>query len=51
MTAMRFVDTNVLFKYAISTQPAEAGKAARAQEVLTSRDLVLSVPVLQEFYV
>ena len=50
MAAMRFVDTNVLL-YAISTQPAESGKAAKAQEVLTSRDLMLSVQVLQEFYV
>jgi predicted nucleic acid-binding protein len=50
MTAMRFVDTNVLL-YSISTQPEEAAKAAKAREVLASRDLALSVQVLQEFYV
>lgn len=49
-TAMRFVDTNVLL-YSISTVPAEAVKAAKAQELLKCRDLVLSVQVLQEFYV
>jgi predicted nucleic acid-binding protein len=47
---MRFVDTNILL-YAISTQPAEATKAARAQALLLCRDLVISVQVLQEFYV
>lgn len=47
---MRFVDTNVLL-YSVSTVPAEAVKAARAQELLKCRDLVLSVQVLQEFYV
>ncbi len=47
---MRFVDTNVLL-YAISTDPAEQGKAKRANEVLAERDLALSVQVLQEFYV
>lgn len=50
MTAMRFVDTNVLL-YSISTAPAEAAKAAIARTLLTCRDLVLSVQVLQEFYV
>ena len=48
--AMRFVDTNVLL-YAISSAPAEASKAGRASELLNSRDLALSVQVLQEFYV
>lgn len=47
---MRFVDTNVLL-YSISTQPSEASKAAKARAVLSSRDLVLSLQVLQEFYV
>jgi predicted nucleic acid-binding protein len=50
MTAMRFADTNVLL-YAVSTLPAESVKAAQAQAVLASRDLALSVQVLQEFYV
>jgi predicted nucleic acid-binding protein len=45
-----FVDTNVLL-YAISRDPDEQQKAARAKEVLSSRDLGLSVQVLQEFYV
>lgn len=47
---MRFVDTNVLL-YAISTDPQESEKAARASEILASADLALSVQVLQEFYV
>lgn len=47
---MRFVDTNVLL-YAISHDPAERGKAERANELLAARDLALSVQVLQEFYV
>ena len=47
---MRFVDTNVLL-YAISRDPAERGKAERANELLAARDLALSVQVLQEFYV
>ncbi len=47
---MRFVDTNVLL-YSISTEPSEAAKASKAQALLTSRDLALSVQVLQEFYV
>ena len=47
---MRFIDTNILL-YAISTQPAEATKAATAQAILSHRDLALSVQVLQEFYV
>ena len=48
--AMRFVDTNVLL-YSISTVPAEAAKAEKARGELASRDLALSVQVLQEFYV
>jgi predicted nucleic acid-binding protein len=47
---MRFVDTNILL-YSISTLLKEAPKAAIAREILRSRDLVLSVQVLQEFYV
>jgi predicted nucleic acid-binding protein len=49
-TSVRFADTNVLL-YAISRDPGEQGKRARANELLSSRDLVLSVQVLQEFYV
>ena len=47
---MRFIDTNVLL-YAISRDPEERDKAKRANEILATRDLVLSVQVLQEFYV
>jgi predicted nucleic acid-binding protein len=47
---VRFVDTNVLL-YAISRDPAEQDKAKRANDILTERDLALSVQVLQEFYV
>ena len=47
---MRFVDTNVLL-YAISRDPAEQDKAKRANDILSARDLALSVQVLQEFYV
>jgi predicted nucleic acid-binding protein len=47
---VRFVDTNVLL-YAISRDPEERDKATRANEVLSARDLALSVQVLQEFYV
>jgi len=47
---MRFVDTNVLL-YSISTDPSEEGKASIAAELLQSRDLALSIQVLQEFYV
>ena len=47
---MRFIDTNVLL-YAISRDPEERIKAERANEILTARDLALSVQVLQEFYV
>jgi predicted nucleic acid-binding protein len=47
---MRFVDTNVLL-YAISTAPEEEDKARIAREILEANDLVLSIQVLQEFYV
>jgi predicted nucleic acid-binding protein len=49
-TRVRFVDTNVLL-YTISRDPREREKAALANELLASRDLGLSVQVLQEFYV
>lgn len=47
---MRFVDTNILL-YAISRDPDEQTKAARANELLSARDIGLSAQVLQEFYV
>jgi predicted nucleic acid-binding protein len=47
---VRFIDTNVLL-YAISRDPEERDKAKRAGEILAARDLMLSVQVLQEFYV
>ena len=47
---VRFIDTNILL-YAISNDPTEIEKAERAKEILKSRDLALSVQVLQEFYV
>lgn len=47
---MRFVDTNVLL-YAISQDADEQRKAARANELLSTGDVGLSVQVLQEFYV
>jgi predicted nucleic acid-binding protein len=48
--AMRFADTNILL-YSVSTAPGEEQKAAVAQALLAEKDLVLSVQVLQEFYV
>ena len=50
MTAMRFVDTNILL-YRISRDPLESGKTQICTELLEERDLCLSVQVLQEFYV
>jgi predicted nucleic acid-binding protein len=47
---VRFLDTNILL-YAVSSNPHEASKAARAIELLQRRDLALSAQVLQEFYV
>jgi len=47
---MRFVDTNVLL-YAVSTASDERDKHERSLAILDSRDLALSVQVLQEFYV
>ena len=47
---MRLADSNILL-YAVSADPAEAEKRARAIEVLADRDnLALSVQVLAEFY-
>lgn len=46
---MRFVDTNVLL-YAVSGPEEDAEKRRRARELLTERDLAVSVQVLQEFY-
>ena len=47
---MRFADTNVLL-YAVSRDPKEQDKAARANGILAAKDVALSVQVLQEFYV
>jgi predicted nucleic acid-binding protein len=47
---VRFVDTNVLL-YAVSSEPEEAPKARRANEILYAGDVALSAQVLQEFYV
>jgi predicted nucleic acid-binding protein len=47
---VRFVDTNVLL-YAISRDPDEQDKAQRANDILDTRDVAVSVQVLQEFYV
>lgn len=47
---MRFVDTNVLI-YAASLDPAEEDKRLRALDLLAQDELVVSIQVLQEFYV
>ncbi|MEX1119540.1 MAG: PIN domain-containing protein [Terrimicrobiaceae bacterium] len=47
---MIFIDTNILL-YAICPGRNERAKAEKAREVLRRDDLVLSVQVLQEFYV
>jgi predicted nucleic acid-binding protein len=49
MTAMRFVDTNVLI-YAVSRNESEATKTERALALLWENDLAFSVQVFQEFY-
>jgi predicted nucleic acid-binding protein len=49
-TSVRFVDTGVLL-CAISKDPSERLKAEVANRLLSSRDLALSVQVLEEFYV
>ena len=46
---MRLADSNILL-YAVSADPAEASKRARAIEILGEDSLALSVQVLQEFY-
>lgn len=45
-----FFDTNILI-YALSTTPAESRKRRSAEALLDRADGVLSVQVLQEFYV
>jgi predicted nucleic acid-binding protein len=47
---MRFVDTNILL-YSLSLDANELPKAAIARDLLDSKDIALSVQVLQEFYV
>jgi predicted nucleic acid-binding protein len=47
---VQLADTNILL-YAISRDPAEAGKARVANTLLADGDIGLSVQVLQEFYV
>ncbi len=47
---MRFVDTNILL-YSLDLEPAEPAKSTIARGILSCSDLVLSVQVLQEFYV
>lgn len=47
---MRFVDTNILL-YSLDLEPAHPAKTVIATRILVSTDLVLSVQVLQEFYV
>ena len=48
--AMRFIDTSILL-YSLDLGPKEPVKAQKALEIMSSADLVLSVQVLQEFYV
>jgi predicted nucleic acid-binding protein len=50
MTALRFIDTNVLL-YSISRDPSEAPKREIAVALLDTENIALSVQVLQEFYV
>ncbi|WP_105403522.1 PIN domain-containing protein [Neorhizobium sp. T7_12] len=45
-----FLDTNILL-YSVSRDPAENRKRSIAQEYLGRSDCVLSIQVLQEFYV
>lgn len=45
-----FIDTNILL-YAISNNPAEREKTAVAGRLLQDPDSVLSIQILQEFYV
>lgn len=50
MTAVRFVDTNILL-YAVSALSEDSAKRGRALALLEDGDLALSVQVIQEFYV
>jgi predicted nucleic acid-binding protein len=50
MTAMQFLDTNILL-YLIFPTEKDRVKSHKATEILQSRGCVLSVQVLQEFYV
>lgn len=47
---MRFLDTNILL-YSLDLEPVQPAKALIATQILSCTDLVLSVQVLQEFYV
>jgi predicted nucleic acid-binding protein len=50
MNGPRFIDTNILL-YSISRDPAETSKRDIAVALLDTENIVLSVQVLQEFYV
>ncbi|MCY4271804.1 MAG: PIN domain-containing protein [bacterium] len=50
MTAVRFVDTNILL-YAVSALSEDSAKRSRALALLENGNLALSVQVIQEFYV
>ena len=50
MIGPRFIDTNVLL-YSVSCAPEEARKRDIAIALLEADDIVLSIQVLQEFYV
>ncbi|MCY4628188.1 MAG: PIN domain-containing protein [Acidobacteria bacterium] len=50
MRADSFLDTNILV-YAVSGDPDEAAKTARALELIGAADFGISAQVLQEFYV
>ena len=50
MRADSFLDTNILV-YAVSRDPDEATKTARALELIDTADFGISAQVLQEFYV
>ena len=47
---MRFADTNILL-YSVSSAPGEQEKAGIARSLLQDKEVILSVQVLQEFYV
>jgi predicted nucleic acid-binding protein len=49
-TTVRFADTNILL-YASPATPRSRTRPPRANDILTARDVALSVQVLQEFYV